>query len=174
MAVRASQAARDRALPNNGKDLLNYSVPQERAGKRPNMRDCYEIASSYVDAVEEGKMYDLIVDRGYGQSTQDEAEEAWWMMILPGMIWGLSVSICTTDHRPEGKVPNVPSYLWQISAPVWHCLDHADCSQHFVQNLGAVRWKIRIAASASSPDTTGCADPESSNWDRTISATYRS
>ncbi|KAF2235588.1 hypothetical protein EV356DRAFT_514115 [Viridothelium virens] len=120
MAVPAALAARDRALPDHGKRRLNYSIHQERS-PRLNMRDMYEIAWSYVDFVEQGKIYKDLQRQGDGHSplSLEQAEEAWWMMVLRGMTWGFSVYICTTDHRPEGRVSIVPSYFWGNSSPVW-------------------------------------------------------
>lgn len=117
IAVPAAIAARDRVLDQGRLDL---SIHRERS-PRFSMWQTYEIAWSYVDFVEQGNLHSDLVRQGDRQSllSHEQAEEAWWMMILRGMTWGLSVYICTTDHTPDARVSIVPSRYWKTPTPIW-------------------------------------------------------
>lgn len=103
MAVDAGFAARD---VNDGK---GYRQKLDHSGLTVPWP--YEIAWTYADFVERGDIHKDLSARGWN-ITKEKAEEAWWMLMLRGMVWEMSVFF----FLPEEVVP---ASFYGNQTPMW-------------------------------------------------------
>ena len=78
--------------------------------------DVWEIAEAYVDSIEDGifDFAEYLRDRDINV-TDDQAEEAWWLLMLRAMVWGMSTR--QVFNHPFGRP--VPSSFYGNKTPVW-------------------------------------------------------
>lgn len=115
--VVATKAAKDAQSKFREKDPQewweehNYAEDSGRPGGGGNVRPMYAIALEYVDHVKDGELRDWLHKYRDCKCTAEEVEEAWWMLILRGLSWAMSVHIvCGRD---------VASSHWRDATPVY-------------------------------------------------------
>ena len=94
------------------RDILVQLNGDERYWTKGGAAQIFQLAKYYSDSTSQDEFYKQLTEyRGYDIS-QQEAETWWWMLMLRGIVWEMSVWV---NIQP----PCVPARFYGHQMPVW-------------------------------------------------------